>query len=297
MSWIYYVITTPFIIILLIILYLIIKTYNDIDNFIDFIQNIAKSTHFNFYIESVSENMQKVKLGKHKSPNNFKDEYLKNLKLIDKKFNSMLTKYILKCNILVEDIPIFQKYEWKFLMSTNNLELGMPYTINDTIIIPENLLNSIYIDYIRNNKLQNAFINTLIHEKIHIIQRFNQKKFNKYYKSRYDFVKRLYTLPIPDHINNLHMNNPDSNNQIWIYNISNREYYTLLKYNHNNIYSIGIDVKTKKEINIDNLKNKLGFKSDISIYHPNEIFACEVAKKIQKNNIKDMDIKYLKSLK
>lgn len=292
-----YIITFPFIIILLGILYLIIRNYNCLDSFKNYSLNIAKSNHFNDYIQSVHKNMYKIKVNNTKSSySDFKYNYLNSLYKLDNKFNSMLMQYIIKCNILLNKLPIFKKYKWKFLLSTNNLEMNMPFTIDDTIIIPENLLNSIYIKYIRDKTLSDNFINTLIHEKIHIVQRFNQYKFNKFYKSRYSFVQKIYKGNLPDSIAASHMNNPDSNNQLWEYKLNNKLYYTLLKYENNDNKSVGIDINNGDLIDLDLIKTGLGFKKDISIYHPNEIFACEVAKKVQKKNLNNKDMRFLKTL-
>ena len=297
MQPIYYIIITPFIIILLGILYLIIRNYNTIDYFANYIRDINKSRHFNDYIRSIDKKMYNIKIQNLKSGSDFKSEYIKNLMIVNPKFNTILNKSVLKCNKLTKSIPIFQKYKWKFFMSKSALELDMPFTLHDSIILPENLLNDTYLYYIRSNKISDQFINLLIHEKIHIIQRFNQGKFNNIYKKLYPFVSRInIDRKLNLNIDN-HMNNPDSNNTIWIYRIDNIEYNTFLQYNKGYLKSVGKRLDNSDEIDLDQIRAKNGFDNDVSMYHPNEIFACIAAKNIENKMLRTNEIQFLRLLK
>ena len=292
-----YMITLPIILVILTLLIIIIKTYNCLDLFKNYSLDIANTKHLNNYLNSVHKNMYKIKLNKLELENNFKYHYLNSIDNVDPKYNSMLKQYIARCNFLLSELHIFKRYDWKFLISKNNLEMNMPFTIHDTIIIPETILNSLYLKYIRKQELSSSFINTLIHEKIHIVQRFNQKKFNKYYKSRYTFLAGRYKENLPETISKIHMNNPDSNNQIWTYKFNNELNYVLLKYNNHDTQSIGINIKNGNILDIDTpiLKKQLGFRTDTMLYHPNEIFAYEVSKKIENKKLKNRDIQFIKS--
>jgi hypothetical protein len=85
------------------------------------------------------------------------------------------------------------------------------------------------------------------------------------------------------------MNNPDSNNTYWIYRVYNKLWFPLLviddtklkeyaycvKYNNNNNeYEIDINeyMETRKLLK--------EMSPNISLYHPNEIFACQIAESI-----------------
>lgn len=297
MEPIYYIIITPFIIILLAILYLIIKNYNTIDYFANYIRDINNSKHFNDYIKLVNKKMYNIKIQNLKPGSDFKNEYIKNIMIVNPKFNTILNKSVTKCNKLTKSIPVFKKYKWNFLMSKSTLELDMPFTLHDSIILPRNLLNDTYLYYIRNNRISDQFINLLLHEKIHIIQRFNQDKFNNIYPQLYPFVNRMNFDKNLNHTTDNHMNNPDSNNTIWIYRIDNLEYNTFLQYNGGNLKSVGKRLDNNGEIDLDKIRSKYGISNDVSMYHPNEIFACIAAKSIENKIPKTDEIRFLRLLK
>ena len=95
----------------------------------------------------------------------------------------------------------------------------------------------------------------------------------------------------------IHMNNPDSNNQLWIYRINKKDYVTFLKYDHGSLISVGGSLDKNEIISLDSIRTKYGFKRDTSLYHPNEIFACELSHKIVDGVNKGSNIVFLKSLK
>ena len=68
------------------------------------------------------------------------------------------------------------------------------------------------------------------------------------------------------------------------------------KIRNNDVKSIAVNVNNEQILDIDTFKTNLGFKKDISIYHPNEIFACEVSKKIENNKLNNKDIRFIKSI-
>ena len=223
------IITYPVVIIIVFtfLFLLYIKFYHPIRNFEDF-ENISiyNSSHFNRYINSIHDNMKSVKLAK--PYNNFKKDYSNRLHNIPPKYYDMINFYTKKVNVILSNYSIFNKYPWKFLISTNQLEKGMPFTIHDTIIIPFYMLKNIDSQY-KQNTINELFINTLIHEKIHIVQRFNQDVFNNFYKKHYKFVGGIYNKNLDNTRAKYHMNNPDSNNQLWTYNLGNKPYLVYLK--------------------------------------------------------------------
>ena len=280
-----YILSFPIIVILVCIFLLLAYTvfYYPITNFENFNNtNLYNTSHFNKYINSVHKDMQYIKLNSNST--NFKNEYKKRLIPVPNKYNTLLNKYTAICDLRVKKYSIFKKYKWKFIMSTNYLEKGMPYTIHDTIILPHNLLENIY-NQSKNNRISNSFINTLIHEKIHIIQRFNQNRFNTFYKTNYKFAKGIYNNSYNE-INRNYMNNPDSNNSLWIYNFNNKNYVVYLGHKNGRLRSIGKPIGGGKELDLDKIKLNLGYSNSISFYHPNEIFACHLTEQILHNNVK-----------
>lgn len=292
-----YLISFPIFLVLLVLLIIIIKTYSCVEFFKSTHLGIEDTKHFNDYIISIDSAMYDNKVGVNLyNQGRFRDKYLSMLYPVHKRYNYMLKEYIQKSKKLTKNIPVFNKYKWNFLCSKHGLELNMPYTIHDYIVIPENMLESIYKRYITRKEICKRFLNTFIHERLHIVQRFNQAKFNKYYRERYSFFKGFYKKQIPKEIRSKQMSNPDSNNSISIYKLDNQLYYTLLRHHNGNLDSIAINIKNGDIIDLDYIKKQLGYDDDISFYHPNEIFACEVAKKIENRKYNNRDIKFLKSL-
>lgn len=103
----------------------------------------------------------------------------------------------------------FHKIPWKFgLIKDNEYEFGFPHTRLDTIIIS--------IKYI---KLNSYFLNTLLHEKIHVYQKLYPDDFNLYLHKN-NFIKYMkYT----DSSNKFYNRaNPDTDE--WLY-IKDNEIY------------------------------------------------------------------------
>ena len=95
----------------------------------------------------------------------------------------MLVFYVNKIKIIFvkNGLNNLNKFSWKFIQSINNLEDSMPYTFDDKIVFSEKQLDKELNNFLAGN-IDNRFIETLIHEQIHVIQRQNQSKFNSYYK-------------------------------------------------------------------------------------------------------------------
>jgi len=255
--------------------------------------NTIKNDSLDNYLKTIHSNMYNIKIGINNVSkikyDNFHMIYLLSLKKITKNEKNLLKNVMEKADKLIKLIGIkcLLNIPWKFWISRNNLELSMPYTIDNYIIIPEIKLNSISA-------------NTLIHEKIHILQRNNQDKFNNYYKKLYPFLfNKIDSRIIPNELEKKHMTNPDSNNTYWIYRIHNKLWLPLLIYDKytnscselaypivfvNNNIMIDIDEPTKLRSLFQNMA------SDISLYHPNEIFACQLASTIVNNRPIDNDL-------
>ena len=141
-----------------------------------------------------------------------------------------------------------------------------------------------------NNKIIpfDTMVETIIHERLHIIQRRYQDKFNDFYRGNYHFLMNEFPLySLPDELKKIYMTNPDSNFKIWTYEIDNKEYIPLLVLKTHTPSQIGY--------NINNYDDQIKLSENMS-YHPNEKFAHEVAHKIF-NNILDLKTeKFLKSL-
>jgi len=265
------------------------NNYRNTTNNINTIQN----TYLDEYLKTVNPHMYNIKVGIHNVSKikyeNFYFIYLLSLKKITKNEKSLLKNIIERADKLIKLVGLkcLQNIPWKFWISHNNLELSMPYTIDNYIIIPKSRLNTISAD-------------TLIHEKIHILQRKNQEKFNNYYKKIYPFLfNKIDNKIIPYELDKKHMTNPDGNNTYWIYRIHNKLWLPLLIYDKQNNSCIELAYPVlfaNNNVIIDiNNPNKLrnlfpNMPNDISLYHPNEIFACQLASSIVNKRPIDTDL-------
>ena len=115
---------------------------------------------------------------------------------------------------------------WLFLISKTGLEMNMPYTLSNYIVINEKSIKNLS----QFNEISDNFVNTLIHEKIHIIQRINQAQFNEFY------AKRIIALFIKKYILKRYLYNIEKyiclilivNKDFWLYRINNKVYYPIL---------------------------------------------------------------------
>jgi hypothetical protein len=125
---------------------------------------------------------------------------------------------------------IIAKIKWKFALTYyNNFEYeeGFPHTRNDIIFLSEKIIPK---------ELNHNFINTLIHEKIHIYQRFNNidNIIKKLGFIKHD-TKKYNNRANPDLNNFLYTN---SNNQLLqcIYNDNPKSINDVVCLNNNHIY-------------------------------------------------------------
>lgn len=155
------------------------------------------------------------------------DNYLKN-------YNELLN------GTKIAEIP------WKFALSNynNNFEYedGLPHTREDIIFLSEKIIP---------NKNNENFVNTLIHEKIHIYQRYNNIKITKHLKKiGYNKYKKRENIK-------LIRSNPDIDNYIYIDNKNKLMYY---------------EYKTDFPININDIKKN-------NLYeHPYEMISYIIEK-------------------
>jgi len=203
------------------------------------------------YLESIHPNMYFKKLSY--DTNDFITEYKNNIHTPTKQEHDMLTT---KINDYIHSYHIYQRTPWKFLISTN-LEQDMCYTLEDYIIIPKNIVQSVRYK-------------TLLHEKTHLIQRNHQDLFNEWYKTHYPEFKDVYPIDVlPEFIRRNVMINPDCNETIWT---NQDNYYLYFKYNNNQL----------KVYMCDEEGNEM--EADSPYDHPNEKFAYELCDYLNSNN-------------
>jgi len=298
----YFLAILPVILVLISLIVYLVSYYNDIYSFLPksaecfskFKGSPISSIHFKEYLKSVHPYIQKIKCPNMK--HNFILDYSKNIRQLPNKYKEMLTTYTGIADKLTKNLGRFNSYPWNFYVSINNLEMNMPYTLDSSIIIALSNLEEIYHTF-KHGHINKQFLNMLIHEKIHIVQRGNQDMFNKFYKQIYPMLNERFYNKIPDKIQQSRMNNPDSNNQLWTYTIDNKIMLPLLVYSNNSVNEIAYNIENYNDIiYLRQKKHKLGFKSHTSIYHPNEIFACSVAHHIVDRTLPGNYINFMKKV-
>jgi hypothetical protein len=262
-------------------------SFLDNNNQIQQIQQIIEpsiDTKLYEYVKTIHRDMYNVKIPKFSdsSTRNLQMFYKTYIKCVRKPNNDeieTLNKISNHADKFIEkaSMKCLKDVKWKFYISEPELEYNMPFTISNKIIIPETKCLTINTE-------------TLIHEKIHVLQRKHQDKFNNLYKQIYTFLlSKCSPHIIPDSLQKINMNNPDGNNTYWIYRVYNKLWFPLLviddtklkeyaycvKYNNNNNeYEIDINeyMETRKLLK--------EMPPNVSLYHPNEIFACQIAESI-----------------
>lgn len=295
-----YSIKSIFITIIIFIL-IVLWIKSRIIHFEGFITNdIFNSSHFLNYMKSIHPNIFQYKLPNltDYSPQNFYKNYKNNIKIPNASYKKWINKWITNVDQFIpnELKNVFNKYPWKVLISTENLEMNMPFTIHDTIILPEKRIDNWIIDN-SNDNIPIDLIDVLIHEKIHIIQRINQNKFNDFYKEYYTFATK-YIDKIPIELQKIHMNNPDSNSDLWTYKYKNNDYLPLLVIENNGIKQIGYNIKNNNDkISISNQFIKSNnIKNSYSAYHLNELFSYELSDDIINKNRNQLIYDFMKNL-
>jgi hypothetical protein len=161
----------------------------------------------------------------------------------------------------------------------SKIENNFPHTHHNSILIPEIFpLNNSYITK-----------NTLLHEKLHIIQRFKKENFyrlyEKYWNFRYIRIKNL------DRIEIFSRTNPDGLDNNWVFSINGINIVLMSLYNKNYKYlsdvtSYGIYLDKNSNLILPIRKKKLRDIKEFTDffgnlngnnYHPNEISADMLA--------------------
>ena len=134
------------------------------------------------------------------SVESYKKLYLDSVMEFDKNEKIKLEKHTSELN------AIFQKFKfanllslpWKFCKLKNDIEYGWPHTLANIIMLNANVLNS------------NDLLTTLIHEKIHVYQRY-------FPLQTHILITDYWKLEIKDTLQNTTKlrNNPDINNFVY----------------------------------------------------------------------------------
>lgn len=227
------------------------------------------------YLDNVSEFEILTKTGQNIKKDNLATFYIDNILNFTSKEKKILRYYVEYINKLCKKYNKISQ-NWNFIKISYIIDNSMPFTLDKYIFLSDKFLESMLIA----KTLKINFLDTLIHEKIHIIQRFNQNLFNKFYINNLNII---YSdkLQITDYWKKRHYKNPDGLDVKWIYKNNNNYYLPLLVMNDNNknlleeiIIKLDSNLKTTK--NYTNIKEFILFKNipnNIMVYHPNESVA------------------------
>ena len=259
------------------------------------IENIKQSEHMKKYLSNVEKAFFKVKVPHYQEDSNFKQKYCSSIQYIPKKYLNTLKIYLkniitkfkkLKLEFIIKD-PFY------ILCSIHNLENNMPFTIDKAIIVPKKRLLEIHRK-MNSQEYDYDFEDMLIHEKIHNFQRKYQNIFNANYPHFYPFLaKKIRISKLPPLLKLKNMTNPDSNDHIWLYKTNMGLIYPILEKKKDYFENIGYTTNFTKKIQLHDI---LPFSRNVSVYHPNEILACEVAHDVFHLNYNSKNINFIKSM-
>ena len=202
------------------------------DVFIHFIKNVP-NPHLYYSKNNI---VQKI-------PKNLIDS---NQEVIERA-NYLLNKYMKK-ELSYNNI----KDKWNICLTQNDFMFNLPFTLGDIIFMP--------FDYNINNMGNSQLLNTFIHEKIHIYQRYNSNAWN-------DIIEKT-TKWRRGNIEPKGILNPDIYYMPYTYN---NKYYAYLSYENGIIKTNWVSIITGEDINID-------YKYE----HPYEMLAYKLTDEIMK---------------
>jgi hypothetical protein len=209
------------------------------------VDHIAAQPHLEMYLASLHVRDLLSKLGMDpNSPqaidsNALLQEYTSRFRMITKNRDKVILAFYTKLADSYFAKHGFRKalkIPWQIVASIRRLEQGMPYTIGDAIVLPYSMIRDILIFHEKNFEKGKdtlahtssiipvkAFLEVLIHEKWHVIQRLHQDLFNEFYPRLFPFMAPF----LPDTSDTLdflrsstvlhYTENPDSNQLLWYY--------------------------------------------------------------------------------
>jgi len=212
------------------------------------------------------------------------DTYTQSITPFSSKEKNIIQLHI---ELINQNIPFLSKTPWRFIKLTGQLEKNMPFTLGQFIFLPEKMVDVLSFEP------KSHHLDTLIHEKIHVLQRLYPNLFHTFY---HKFIGSIYyekKVHIIRYWKQQHLKNPDGMDINWIYRHGGNFYLPMLIFkNHGrSIEQIVILLKkryglfytTKTHIPISEFPVFQGYPTYVSCYHPNEISACVIPKLLWKN--------------
>lgn len=183
----------------------------------------------------------------------------------------ILDKCITRANNILIDFPKIQQTPWNFAKVHSSIENGFPHTLGNIIVLSERVFTYSIEDLTK----------TLIHEKIHVVQRTYPFDFIHLY----DKIGFKKTKDISRH--DLARANPDIDNYLYVYEKTHQVPMQL----YTSKYPSSIAESVAKLVMFDGSSEEatpraLGLPQDIrcQLEHPNEITACLIAEMLTSND-------------
>ena len=251
--------------------------------------NYEVLNHLNQYIRSIHPSMYSVKLGtsetdnsktmkrvkNHKHVEEFKKQYMTQLREPTVGEIGQLSSKCAAIDGMLKEYKLHRLREipWHFIISKRNLEFGYPYTLGNTIVLPEHMVSDVSTE-------------TLLHEKIHVFQRMYPRLFDDLYTVLFPFMKKMDApdIAFSDDIRKTEMTNPDGNSDIWLYFDKGVWFYPSLQLGTVSMteevgYAVEsrlnpMKVDSRRRVPLRSLHALRSYPRSVSVYHPNEIIAC-----------------------
>lgn len=182
---------------------------------------------------------------------------------------------------LLSAYPTLMQFHWRFIKINSRMDMGMPYTLGSYVILPEHLVTSI-----TSGLHLERCAETLAHELIHILQRYNQNKFDDFYERNWNF--RRGSVAIPKVIQDRLVTNPDSVSVNWVLLEAGQTWWFCLQLDHNlNLVTRAYKLKSSGPDDYAVTGESTDIRAFAHLFHgvshlssPNEIFAYRYAKSL-----------------
>lgn len=173
---------------------------------------------------------------------------------------------------IVQLFPELRSRAWNFVKVASYMDFEFPYTLQDVVILPSTFL--------RQHSRHEAAI-TLLHESLHIEQRANPSKFNRYYKTAWGYT-RPKRLLIPIGIWERTVTDPDAPDIKWVRKMDNNFWWMALSLHDQEHHPVGMAYRCVQErpghyrvTTESRLLTSMTshFFGETDVYHPNELYA------------------------
>uniref|UniRef100_A0A6C0CWD4 Uncharacterized protein n=1 Tax=viral metagenome TaxID=1070528 RepID=A0A6C0CWD4_9ZZZZ len=210
-------------------------------------------------------------------------EYVQPFTLYEKWYLKILVIYM---NSILYPFKFLYDIPWVFAKSIRGIENDYPHTHKDMIILP--------YDFLKRSRF--SLVNTIIHEKVHIFQRYNMISTITLYLDYWGLVLESYEKMKDQRAN------PDINNINFSYfdPMINDRVITYNRYT-NNAVSLKDSVVIQNKLEASSEKKSLVYfgliqNDHYQTEHPNEVMACLIADKIMNKKKHKPTEKWIKNL-